>query len=343
MAPLLDDTTDITVGPDGNLWFTENLNGPKEGGRIGRITPAGVITEFCCVQKHLSGGITAGPDGNLWFTELEAFLDPGDTNYSYRIGRITPVGVITEFKFYTSIAGDAGNMNLWGITAGPDGNLWFVENAASSPVAAIGRITPAGIVTEFQQPSLIGYPYPISITTGPDGNLWFTESAGGIGRITPAGMITEFPLTSSGYPWNITAGPDGNLWFTDIYNLGSIGKVNIRRYNLCMLYDPTKAVKSEATIPIKLELCDASSNDLSSSAITLHAISVTQTSASISGQVQDSGNANPDSDFRFDATLGMTGGYIFNLKTTGLTTGTYNLNFTATGDSTTYAASFQVK
>ena len=32
---------EITAGPDGNLWFTENV-----GNRIGRITPAGVVTEF---------------------------------------------------------------------------------------------------------------------------------------------------------------------------------------------------------------------------------------------------------------------------------------------------------
>jgi len=94
---------------------------------------------------------------------------------------------------------------------------------------------------------------------------------------------------------------------------------------------------------VKLQLCDGSGNDLSSSTITLHATSVTQVSTSISGQVQDAGNANPDNDFRFDSTLGPTGGYIFNLKTTGLTTGTYNLNFTVTGDSFVYAASFQVK
>jgi hypothetical protein len=114
-------------------------------------------------------------------------------------------------------------------------------------------------------------------------------------------------------------------------------------YNVCLLYDPTKAVKSGATIPIKLQLCDASGNDLSSAAITAHATSINQVSTTISGDVEDAGNANPDNDFRFDATLGPTGGYIFNLKTIGLTTGTYNLNFTVTGDSFVYAAPFQVK
>ena len=30
----------IAAGPDGNLWFTENY-----GDRVGKITPAGVVTE----------------------------------------------------------------------------------------------------------------------------------------------------------------------------------------------------------------------------------------------------------------------------------------------------------
>ena len=114
-------------------------------------------------------------------------------------------------------------------------------------------------------------------------------------------------------------------------------------YQLCLLYDSTSAVNSGATLPVKLQLCDGSGNDLSSSSITLHATSLTQTSTSISGAVQAAGNANPDNDFRFDSTLGSTGGYIFNLKTTGLSTGTYTLNFTVTGDTFVYAVPFEVK
>jgi hypothetical protein len=114
-------------------------------------------------------------------------------------------------------------------------------------------------------------------------------------------------------------------------------------YSVCLLYDPTKAVHSGATLPIKLQLCDGTGNDVSSSTLTLHATSINQVSTSISGVVEDSGNANPDNDFRFDGTLGPTGGYIFNLKTTGLATGTYNLNFTVIGDSAAYSALFQVK
>jgi len=115
------------------------------------------------------------------------------------------------------------------------------------------------------------------------------------------------------------------------------------QYNVCLLYDPTKAVKSGATVPVKLQLCDINGSDVSSLSLTVHATIVGMVSSSISGQVQDSGNANPDSDFRFDASLGTTGGYIFNLSTKGLTTGTYNLSFTVSGDGFTYTAPFQVK
>jgi len=121
--------------------------------------------------------------------------------------------------------------------------------------------------------------------------------------------------------------------------LNFVGDLDFRpNYQVCLLYDPTKAMKSGATLPVKLQLCDGSGNNLSSSSLTLHAVSITQTSTSISGAVQDSGNANPDNDFRFDG-----GGYIFNLNTKGMAAGTYNLNFTVTGDSFVYSTPFQVK
>jgi hypothetical protein len=109
-------------------------------------------------------------------------------------------------------------------------------------------------------------------------------------------------------------------------------------YAICLEYDSTKAVKSGATIPIKLQVCDATGASLSSAEVVVHALAVVQVSSSASYEVQDAGNANPDSDFRFAG-----GSYIFNLKTTGLKTGSYNLNFTAGADPTTHAALFQVR
>src|SRR6266702_311573 len=90
----------------------------------------------------------------------------------------SPTKNITEFA--PSTAGSKPE----GITAGPDGNLWFTEFDGNK----IGRISPDGSITEFRLPTDCGsvvYCEPSAITAGPDGNLWFTEVDGNkIGRIT---------------------------------------------------------------------------------------------------------------------------------------------------------------
>jgi virginiamycin B lyase len=67
---------DITTGPDGNLWFTENTSN-----KIGRMTPTGTVTEFPIPTAN-SGprSITTGPDGKIYFVEYTA----------NKIGRLAP-------------------------------------------------------------------------------------------------------------------------------------------------------------------------------------------------------------------------------------------------------------
>jgi autotransporter-associated beta strand protein len=110
-------------------------------------------------------------------------------------------------------AGISTGSNPSGIAAGPDGNIWFTEPATGR----IGRITPAGGVTEFAVGISAGA-VPDDIAARPDGNLWFTESSGDrIGRITTTGVVTEFStgITPGSSPEGIAAGPDGNIWFTE--------------------------------------------------------------------------------------------------------------------------------
>jgi hypothetical protein len=114
------------------------------------------------------------------------------------------------------------------------------------------------------------------------------------------------------------------------------------QYNICLLYDGTKSVKSGATYPVKIYLCDVNGRDVSASGIIIHAISASMLSG-WSGPPEDAGNSNPDLDFRYDQTLGPSGGYIFNLKTTGLGSGTYSLNFSAAGDPASHSVPFGVK
>src|SRR5215467_2422810 len=79
--------TDITVG---SLFAVGIGNSVKVAAKIGRITPAGEITEYPLPANTLAGapGITVGPDGALWFTLFGA----------NQIGRITTAGVITTFQ-----------------------------------------------------------------------------------------------------------------------------------------------------------------------------------------------------------------------------------------------------
>jgi len=190
----------ITSGPDGNVWFTE-----ISGNKIGRITPAGVITEFLTPTASGPDGITTGPDGNLWYAGFNG----------NKIGRVTPAGVITEFA-----AGAVSGPAL--ITSGPDGNLWFTEFNSHK----IGKMTTAGVLTEFTA-GITALSQPYGITAGPDGNLWFTESAANkIARITTGGAVTEFPLpTPNSFPAAIVTGPDGALWFAETGTTGTANRI----------------------------------------------------------------------------------------------------------------------
>lgn len=117
---------------------------------------------------------------------------------------VRATGPVSEFPLTNP------NSYPWGITAGPDGNVWFCEYSSQK----IGRIAPDGLITEFD----VHVP-PIGIVAGPDGNLWFAAAdldfgtEGEIGRVSPSGEVTEFPTTA--LPCSIVAGPDGNLWFTN--------------------------------------------------------------------------------------------------------------------------------
>jgi len=218
---------EITAGPDGNLWFTE-----QNASQVARVTPQGLIQEFPLPTLGFPSDITAGPDGNVWFSE----------GANGHIGFITPAGQITEIPF--DLNGSAG-----GICTGPDGNIWFTDSIGNSawryelasatltsfplPTASsfptdmisgpdgnlwfilgglgkLGFMTTSGQVTELSEPLSL----PFALCTGPDGNVWFVERFNQrVGRVTPAGQFTFF-TTNLHTLESIAAGPDGNLWFT---------------------------------------------------------------------------------------------------------------------------------
>lgn len=171
---------DLTPGPDGALWFTAHFVHPDRDTpdlyEIGRITTAGVITEYVMPVYNYPYAITTGPDGALWFTEFPyawtAKIPPPQTGND-KIGRMTTAGVITEYTLPYNFNG------LNGITAGPDGALWFTNySAVSSDNCKISRLTPTWVLTEYDTPCSLHE----LIIPGPDGALWFTEYGHSIWR-----------------------------------------------------------------------------------------------------------------------------------------------------------------
>jgi hypothetical protein len=111
-------------------------------------------------------------------------------------------------------------------------------------------------------------------------------------------------------------------------------------YGVCLLYNPDQPAKNgNSTIPIKIELCDANRADQSSSALRVTAVQLAGPSTNLPNNAGQSGK-----DFRFDATLGQGGGYIYNLSTKGLVSGSYSLVFTVENEAggLTHVAPFTV-
>jgi virginiamycin B lyase len=95
----------------------------------------------------------------------------------------------------------------YGITLGPDGNLWFAETSSR----AIGRITPQGTVHEFPLPPSASGTKDVAAST--DGSLWFTLWHG-VGRIAMDGNVQTFSLPDGYQSNHIVEGADGAMWFT---------------------------------------------------------------------------------------------------------------------------------
>jgi streptogramin lyase len=236
----------ITNGSDDNRWFVEgNLDSVLESPAIGRITPAGDITEFPvnCSFCSLSD-IVQGPEGILYFTSNEAILGRITTSGEF----LAPIPMPETDVLAGDLAvhgndiwiTDFNNDSLWrynvatgqftqfpvpepaDVAVDSGGRVWF-----TAPLApGIGELNPAtGAVTMTPTVRI-----PRQLTVASDGDIWFTArfTPQGVGRLVPAsrgtpGVVTEFPLTNVG-PEGIAASSDGSVWFTQTTK-GNIARI----------------------------------------------------------------------------------------------------------------------
>lgn len=217
---------ELAAAADGTIWFTDTGTSA-----IGRLAPDGSVRMWALSGGRDPASIAIGPGGDVWFTQY-GFSKPADPSpfpspppappAPPAIGRISADGTMSEFPLPTIVANHhpAGGTLPRGITAGPDGAMWFTESGADQ----IGRIGPDGTITEYPLPPKehVFNAVPDGLVAGPDDALWFTETlAGRIGRIDPATkVITERPIgnrSPNPMEWDgagpLVLGPDGSFWF----------------------------------------------------------------------------------------------------------------------------------
>jgi streptogramin lyase len=143
-------------------------------------------------------------------------LPPAHGGFSSHARAVRSIGDIVRYSCCSP------NANLFGITVGADGALWYAEN--NGPTSGkIGRMTTLGSATEYQIPVPTPpgnlYVHPEGVTLGPDGNVWFSATNGYVGYITTSGFIQLYQIDTqpnvAAEFTSIVTGPDGNLWATE--------------------------------------------------------------------------------------------------------------------------------
>lgn len=177
--------------------------GPPSAGWLGGTAPAGP-------------GAVAGGAGRL--SALSAPVSRPVTRVPFGAvkGRFSPLDpsgntFLTEYGLPTGVS-------PYGITNGPDGNLWFVgQGGGSQPnTGTVGRISATGVYTIW---SASHGALPKYVATGEDNQVWFTELiyAAVLGTTpVPNVSVTDTVIDPYAFPGGITAGPAGSqtIWFT---------------------------------------------------------------------------------------------------------------------------------
>jgi streptogramin lyase len=159
------------VAADGALWFTNSIpaSSTPVQDSIGRITTAGVITEYpvptevAAHQVGILGQMAVASDGSIWFTE---------SNLG-QVGRFWPSDPSTILEYAMP---DATRVNF--LATGPDGNMWYSGWSPSSG-DVIGELSLTGApatqtsttLTSSRNPSTYGQAVTLNATVTPSSGL----------------------------------------------------------------------------------------------------------------------------------------------------------------------------
>ena len=244
----------IAVTKDGAVWWQTEQGSAQSPGADYMVRMQGSSIETIPLQGN--GGLlpensmTSTPNGRAWggFYSCYCFGNAGAAGLVYASAGSTQVQPVCG---NCDIGFDLPDFSTLGfLTAGPDGNVWFVTAATNEQyqpqcgffpfcynngVSEFGYYSENATTPDAQNGEAfnLSTPFgPSAITTGPDGNMWIAMPNGPplpwkFYRSTPSGQIvSQMPLPGVLSIADAVTGPDHAVWFTDpIDNV--IGRVTV--------------------------------------------------------------------------------------------------------------------
>jgi streptogramin lyase len=201
---LNDDTAGgIMIGPDGNVWFVE-------ASHVGRLTPAGVLTEFNTGTSQGESGI-AWARGLVWIRG-QWYRGSGLVALNPKNGNVVA---------YSAPVYDGGAI----INA--QGSLWCASGSSGGALPLVQFNLKIKAVTTYQAPtSYDPYGAPNDMALANDGALWYATQRLEQGRVVGGGLVrfdlstkqfTTYPSPPGyGWQWDVAIAPNG-IWATSAF------------------------------------------------------------------------------------------------------------------------------
>jgi sugar lactone lactonase YvrE len=196
--------TDVTLGPDGNLWVAEQPNGS-----VARMTPSGEVIGRFAVGTNPTA-LAVGPGGRVWVTVPDSdkltWFDATSPSPS-------PHDVAT---------GSGSNCGAVGIAAG-NGRIYFTlptDGVCSGNVSQVGFVSDdgSGVATKG---GAVGRAFDIAVSGG---KLFVPDFDGNVVRRLSPDLVTESTVSvGSGSPQGVAADSAGNIW-TSLFTDGKLAR-----------------------------------------------------------------------------------------------------------------------
>lgn len=248
---------------------------------------------------------------------------------------------ITGAEGSESLPDTNGAIVVYGSTAGGDDNIHWrpVGGGTDNWLAMTGvQRNPniSGNLIAFESNAAVGTQFDIYVYDLSQGSLYQLTNT------SVSETLSDISVGADGKARVVWAQPKQVYPYDmDVYGLTFDPPQASLTLTVQPLFDQTHARRVGSVVPIRLQLLDAQTNNVSSASLVLTVTGLVQKDGSaVTAVVDDAGNANPDYAFRYDETLR---GYTYNLSTKGMSTGTWELKFTASGDPNIHSILFDLK